>query len=610
MDELQKQKILTQAKQHVQRVSDVISDVKTSLGDSISKLRKELIKARGEERDITEGILYFQLEKQQMLGDQTVSPYFFRCDVIFDDEKIPQTLYFGKFPFVPESIYSWVAPVSSLRFESPGRFSYGTPNEGTRTGKLLRKDQFMIVDKKIIFMSTETNDIPRELIYQEYFSQKKKDFVLPEIVEQMEKAQDTIIRSHYFGSFLISGPAGSGKTTLALHKLAYLIQSPDTSDLFPAKKVVVFVQDSLTKKYFAGLLPQLGIHNVKITTFDEWAKEVLNLQQITYTLRYGSTEHEKDMYEFQKNRALKLLPTIRPEKNVFALLQKIYKPYFTEKEMTLFRSQITTRSLDRFDLTILLKVSMQQGALTETVSKWERQRNGKYVKKISQKPIQYSGIILDEAENYLTEQIEIIKSCIDTKTKAMIYVGDLVQQTLPFTIRDWSHASEVFDEQRKITLQKVYRNTLQILEFIKSLGYSVEISPQLRGGEDVEEFVFENKTKELEKIKSLIKSDNQDIVGIIAKSAESLKDYKKQFSSYSNVNVLTINEAQGVEFDTVFLVGIDQALFDTKNLAEEVRAERQKVDRDLIYVALTRAMNKLYIIGKSSLSEVVNGIHL
>ncbi len=604
MDEKQKQTLLSGARSHVVRVSQVIFEAKTALETFIARLRNELIWARGEKRDTTETLLYLQLEKQKMLGDQTASPYFFRCEVVFDDEKQKQTLYFGKFPFLSESIYSWVAPVSAIRFESPGRFSYSIPNEGTRTGQLLRKDQFMIVDKKIIFMSTETTDIPRELIYQEYFSQKKTEFVLPEIVEQMEKAQDTIIRSNYFGSFLISGPAGSGKTTLALHKLSYLILSPDTANFFPAKKVVVFVQDALTKKYFGGLLPQLGIHKVKITTFDEWAREVLSLQDIKYVLRFGSTEDEKDMYEYHKNKALKSLFPQRTEKTTFALLQKIYKNHFTEKEMSLFSLQIKTGYMDRFDLTILLKLRLvQNGKLTEKVEKWVKLSNGRLAIKMIQQSIQYAGVILDEAENYLTEQIAIIKSCINAETQAMIYVGDLVQQTLPSTIHDWNEANEIIDANRKITLQKVYRNTKNILEYIQSLGYSVEIPSKLREGEKVEEFIFDAKNLEVEKVASLIQSDSEEVIGILAKSADYLKDYKKRFASFPNVYVLTINEAQGVEFDTEFLVGIDKAMVNTTNLVEEVRIERRKVDRDLIYVALTRAMNKLYVSGKASLSK-------
>jgi DNA helicase-2/ATP-dependent DNA helicase PcrA len=113
-----------------------------------------------------------------------------------------------------------------------------------QSGELISKEQYMITDGKIVFMAFESLEQARELIYQEYFSQRKSSFLLPEIVEQMEQAQDKVIRAHHQGSFLISGAAGSGKTTLALHRVAYLLQSPDTAERFKTENTIVFVQDN------------------------------------------------------------------------------------------------------------------------------------------------------------------------------------------------------------------------------------------------------------------------------------------------------------------------------------------------------------------------------
>lgn len=66
----------------------------------------------------------------------------------------------------------------------------------------------------------------------------------------MEKAQDQVIRASHKGSLVIGGPAGSGKTTLALHRVAYLTQAPETSEFYPTKSIIVFVQDTGTKITF------------------------------------------------------------------------------------------------------------------------------------------------------------------------------------------------------------------------------------------------------------------------------------------------------------------------------------------------------------------------
>ena len=93
------------------------------------------------------------------------------------------------------------------------------------------------------------------------YARMKGFFVLPEIVSQMEKTQDIVIRACYKNPLLISGPAGSGKTTLALHRIAYLLQAPDTNIIYDTDPAVVFVQDDKTKEYFSKIMDE----NKKLT---------------------------------------------------------------------------------------------------------------------------------------------------------------------------------------------------------------------------------------------------------------------------------------------------------------------------------------------------------
>lgn len=146
---------------------------------------------------------------------------------------------------------------------------------------------------------------------------------MPEIVAQMEQTQDTVIRVSYKNVLLISGPAGSGKTTLALHRVAYLFQSPDASDRFNAHKILILVQDQSTKDYFSHLLPELGIRNINIQTFSQWAISVLGLNY-NYKYRIGITEKAKDEFEFFKLSVLNNLPRISYQDDVIKLLDKLY----------------------------------------------------------------------------------------------------------------------------------------------------------------------------------------------------------------------------------------------------------------------------------------------
>lgn len=606
MTQINKDSLLNQSKKHIQGVTENILTQSKYNEVAIQDLRDTLRKGGLKDPEVLVSTIIYRLEQRQQLEYSYKTPYFVRCDVKFDNEEETKTLYFGRFPFTQDLVYSWVAPAAVIRFESPGRFTYTLPDGNEMHGMLLRKDQFMIVDRRIVFMSTESIDYPRDLVYQEYFSEQKTGFVLPEIVEQMEKAQDKIIRSHYRGSFLVSGAAGSGKTTLSLHRVAYLLQSPETQSVFKPYEIIVFVQDASTKHYFSGLLPQLGINSVKIVSFDEWAMKLLNITNREFVRRYGNDELEKDAYEHSKKKALSSLK-MHNDKSIESLLINAYRDFFSESQMKLLRRQLQDYLLDRFDLTVLMRnEQIKNDGFKERVEKYVLQKSTrKYIKKNVIQPVEYSLIVVDEAENYLSEQIQIIKSCINPQTNAMIYVGDLVQQTMLWTLKDWSEVDEHFETERKVVLQKVYRNTKQILEYIRDVGYDVEIPNNIKDGEPVEEKIISNKSEEINSVKKLIDKHSNNSIGLLSKTDEYLEEYKKLYGANKSIKVMTINEAQGVEFDVVILVGMNSQFFKNETINKQINNERRKVNRDLIYVALTRAKNNLYIFGDKKISSIL-----
>lgn len=522
------------------------------------------------------------------------TPYFSKCEVLLYGTNEIQTFYFAKFPFFEENIYSWIAPAAKMRFEDIGEFEFETVNHNRLKGRLLRKDNYMIVDGKIIFMSSESYDYERTLVHQEFLSNRKQaGFQMQDIVALMEKAQDQVIRANPFGSFLIAGPAGSGKTTLALHRVAYLVQSPETSDKFPSEKIIVFVQDQSTKEYFSALLPNLGITNVKIETWVEWALKILKLEKINYKEKID----EDIAYQFEKIEAIRNLSEVSVkfnEKNYFANLKEIYLSHFSTRSFGLFKKQIEEKKFDKYDLTVLLKLMLQKEKMLYLESdEYVQVSRSKLKKKKVKDEIIHSLIIVDEAQNYLKEQIEIIQSTIDPRTKSVLYVGDLVQQTRIGTIRNWDDANEDFREENKVILTKVYRNTKQILEYIKSQGYEVDAAENLRDGKEVEEKKL-SQEEQIEFIQNLINTRKEDVLGILVKTQKEKEELIEKLNLSENSKLLTIAESQGVEFDLVVLIRKDET--ENLDLGENQKEELEKVNKDLLYVAMTRAINELYVI--------------
>lgn len=536
------------------------------------------------------------------------SPYFVKLRVYFDHTKEEKDIYLAKFSFTEESIFSWVAPAAQVRFEEIGKFKYQLPEGKWIHGELLMKEQFMIANGEIKYLSSESNKYDRTLIYQEYLSKQPKGFQLKEIVQQMEKMQDKVIRSHYKGSFLISGPAGSGKTTLGLHRVAYLCLSPDTMEKFPEDSILVLVQDDNSKEYFTKLLPEIGINNVNITIFAEWALGHLGLENLKYIDRIGETEIEKTVYEFQKLEILKELQISTTNLKSFDLLDYVYSQAMTSRNYQIFKKQKELGQLDRYDLTILLQFKKESdNGLLKKDYFYQKERGKKTLKKVEKLVnYDYSLVIIDEVQNYLPGQLSLLKTIVSEKTEAMLYIGDLKQQTKVGAIQSWNQINENFEISREAKLEKVYRNSKQIMHYIKSLGYNVVVSDKLKSGKPVEEITLSDKQQEIEFIKEYIQDSENKVIGIIGLNEDYIDDFKKCFGQKSNIHVFTYVEAQGVEFDQVFIVGINKELYKIPDSLSEINYKQAKaVQKNLVYVGLTRAISELYLLGRDRLGDIL-----
>jgi len=605
--ELHKETLLNSVKVHIdstrKKIQEKLEDVRFLANRTLAQFNRLAPEDQMAQMHIT---LNAQTRVEELVHLES-SPYFMKCDII-NEEGEHKTYFFGKHEFTEESIYSWIAPIAAIRFENPGVTSFKLPTGEIKPVTIKQKEQYMIVDGKILFFSIESQDHPRELIYQDHFTKQKSEFALPEIVAQMEKAQDQVIRASHKGPLVIGGPAGSGKTTLALHRVAYLTQAPETSEFYPPKSIIVFVQDAGTKNYFGTLLPGLGIHDVQITTFSEWAFSILGLNEYVYQERYGTTDEEKDLYEYHKIRALREGSISTWNQNVYVTLNTQYKNYFSKSDEDLFNKQKQENALDRFDITILLTSYFEKHQKFEISKTYQTFIKGKQVEKTRTTDIQYSLIIIDEFQNYLPEQLRIINKTVNQETQSSLYVGDIGQQVKLGTIKEWSQINEVIISERNIRLNKVYRNTKQILAFIQSLGYKVEIPEGLKEGLPVVEKIFSSAKEEIDHIKKIIPDYERGTIGILSKHDSHLIPFKEEFKNNKNIHVLTMLESQGVEFDLVVIVGMDkESLKVTHHLdaLPEHIAERKLMQKDLLYVALTRAITELHVLGKDKLSDII-----
>ncbi|MBU0661130.1 AAA family ATPase [Patescibacteria group bacterium] len=592
MNQEEKNKRFAAAKEELSTHISHIQDYKHDLELKTQNLKKEYKDLQDGDKFVQGKLYLYNKKRIEELEKSVPSPYFMKCHLSRD-----KNFYLGKFSVPEERIYSWVTPIASLRFKKPGDVSYTGPEGEIMRGQLLQKDQFMITAGKILFFASESTEYERELIYQDYFSRQKKGFVLAEIVAQMEEAQDKVIRAHLKGSLLISGPAGSGKTTLALHRVAYLAQSPELSDYFKPHSIIVFVQDKGSKEYFSALLPDLGIHGVHIMTFFEWGCGILDLDQsYKEVYRFGDDEIEKDVYEYKKKQAFSFMHKVEFAKDIYGILEKVYSHMFSEKEHLVFQKQKKRKVLDRFDMVILLQLFKKKyGQITLMQDYYKMKKGNEAQKSVGRFPVSYSLMIFDEFQNYLPEEILLAKSTVDEQKQAIMYVGDIAQQTKLMSLQKWEDVHEHFAEDRQVVLQKVYRNTKHILEYIQGQGYDIEIGENLVLGKPVIERSFNSQKEEKEFIEIVLQEHTDKQIAVLARN----KAYFDIFGSQSdNVHLLTLHEAQGLEFNVVIFAEFDKVgdIEKYKKSHPDLYEEKLKQEKDLKYVGLTRAIEQLIVL--------------
>ncbi|UHA73630.1 RNA polymerase recycling motor HelD [Paenibacillus sp. 481] len=199
------------------------------------------------------------------------SPYFGRVDFQEDGLGLSEQIYIGVSSFIDEDglsflIYDWRTPIASLYYDhSPGLASYVTP-DGRIEGTMELKRQFQIQNGQIRNMFDASETIGDELLQQ--VLGKGADSQMKSIVATIQQEQNAIIRNDKSRMLIVQGAAGSGKTSAALQRVAYLLYTHRQT--IKADQIVLFSPNPMFNSYISTVLPELGEENIQQTTFQEY----------------------------------------------------------------------------------------------------------------------------------------------------------------------------------------------------------------------------------------------------------------------------------------------------------------------------------------------------
>lgn len=201
------------------------------------------------------------------------SPYFGRVDFLEEGSSYDDQVYIGISTLIDDDcemlIYDWRAPICSLFYENEeGSASYKCP-EGMINGEINLKRQFGISKDKINYMFNSSLKIDDEIL-QKTLS-KNSDEKMKTIITSIQREQNKVIRDEDNSVLIVQGPAGSGKTSIALHRAAYILYKYSNKNI-TSENVVIFSPNDIFNDYISGVLPELGENNVYQTTFMDYAR--------------------------------------------------------------------------------------------------------------------------------------------------------------------------------------------------------------------------------------------------------------------------------------------------------------------------------------------------
>lgn len=545
-------------------------------------------------------------------------------------------------------VHDWRSPICSMFYDyETGPASYKAPS-GIIKGNIIKKRQYIIEDAELKHIFDNDLNISDSLL-QEVLAEESSD-KMKNIVNTIQEEQNKVIRNTEDKNLIVEGIAGSGKTSVALHRIAFLLyRIPNLT----SSNVVVFTPNKVFSEYISNVLPELGEDNTYDMTFYDLLCQNINeykdIENFTdFISRYykGNVDNYDIIKYKQSDEIIKdinnyinnLLSTIKFNNkleydnfieidteelnnmlnykyNRFPLFERIKE---ISKRIASNNYEGSTKNASSIEkkLKELLNIKLD---LKDIFNNFYQSEYSKYKDKVNDKYLYYEDaciflyiksllvgfntnhvikeIVIDEAQDYNKLQYLIIKKTF--KTSNYTILGDTNQTINPYYKYDsLEELTSIFESSKYITLTKTYRSTGKIIDYTnKILGLNHVTAIRNDKASDI---IFRNNiTKndfltDINNLKTISKS-----IAIITKNdkeAEKVYNMLKDdldimlIDGFGHIKrdlvVVPSYVAKGLEFDSVIIYT------DTNN-------KYQEKDKYLFYVACTRAQHNLIIYNNS-----------
>ena len=214
-------------------------------------------------------------QQKTKLAKMLRTPYFGRIDFRTNAQPDAKPYYIGTFSLITDDnrvlVYDWRAPVSGMFYDDEiGSASFVTPG-GIVEGELTKKRQYKVDNGKLTYHFDSSVKIDDEILQQMLAGHA--DGQMRSIVTTIQREQNRAIRNESYKHLIVQGAAGSGKTSVALHRIAYLLFRH--RDTITADNIIVFSPNPVFSDYISNVLPELGEANMLQTTFETFLSGAL-----------------------------------------------------------------------------------------------------------------------------------------------------------------------------------------------------------------------------------------------------------------------------------------------------------------------------------------------
>ena len=585
------------------------------------------------------------------------NPYF--ASVVFEDEDNERySVYLGltylKDDDYGNIIYDWRSPICSLFYDfEVGPCAYAAPG-GPVKGSLIRKRQYKISDRKLLSAFDNSMNIDDDLL-QEVLATDSND-KMKNIVNTIQQEQNNVIRNVRDKTLIVSGIAGSGKTSVALHRIAFLLYKINN---LTSNDVLIFSPNQIFTEYISNVLPELGEDNTLQTTFNDYlSSNITEFQEVEPFMDFIGkfySEKVKNPELIKYKQSDEIVNDINLYIEDFIRKSKVLRDFTENKIYTVYKDELNDLLHNRYStLPFFERVDIIAEKLSEANYKGSTKKKPTYKKLIMEnssfvkdykdifvgffssdfckirmndeelrafnksKTIGYDDallfvymkgllegfpyeknirqVVIDEAQDYNYLQYLIISKIF--RNSNFTILGDVNQTINPYYKYDsLDILANIFKQSKCISLTKTYRSSPEIIEFTnKILGLNHVCA--IRKTESVPLIHRTDCSNVLKDINYL--RDKYKSVAVITRdnnTAVNLYEHLKETIPISLLN------GQSEEFNKELVVlpaylakGLE---FDSVIVYSDSDSKYLKNEKNLLYVACTRAQHELIVYSAS-----------